>query len=416
MDGSSNSSWLPLPSNSEAQDTQLPSTSAKKKEQKRRPKPRDGTVLTCGVCNDRALGYNFDAITCESCKAFFRRNASKNKSFTCSFEGNCKLDAHTRKFCSGCRLKKCFSIGMKKDWILNETQLAKRRQRIRSQTSQPYPSVADSPNTCEVTTNFSSDEVSSPSPGSISTLKTDTDDDEYPKPLASEIMSGLQLMEKTYTTVLDAPYEGSSAVKVSANPKDSSDLFNLTDMFIRRLIKFGKVLPEFKMLSQEDQISILKGGIMEIFVLRSAMAFDKEKEKWKYKDEGGKKELDPKIIASALSSDMYSSHIQFVRSLHELINSNRLILMLLFIIELFSPDRPNLKNKEHVARSQEKYSQWLKAYMESVYPVQTAKVLYPKVLMKLTDVRNLGAESAKLAAHVDISKLAPLQKEMFDLD
>uniref|UniRef100_A0A1I8FCC7 Nuclear receptor domain-containing protein n=1 Tax=Macrostomum lignano TaxID=282301 RepID=A0A1I8FCC7_9PLAT len=29
----------------------------------------------CTVCGDKALGYNFDAITCESCKAFFRRNA-----------------------------------------------------------------------------------------------------------------------------------------------------------------------------------------------------------------------------------------------------------------------------------------------------------------------------------------------------
>lgn len=31
----------------------------------------------CGVCGDRALSYNFDAISCESCKAFFRRNAPK---------------------------------------------------------------------------------------------------------------------------------------------------------------------------------------------------------------------------------------------------------------------------------------------------------------------------------------------------
>ncbi len=33
----------------------------------------------CAVCSDRALGYNFNALTCESCKAFFRRNALKNK-------------------------------------------------------------------------------------------------------------------------------------------------------------------------------------------------------------------------------------------------------------------------------------------------------------------------------------------------
>ena len=33
----------------------------------------------CMVCGDKALGYNFNALTCESCKAFFRRNALKNK-------------------------------------------------------------------------------------------------------------------------------------------------------------------------------------------------------------------------------------------------------------------------------------------------------------------------------------------------
>ena len=31
----------------------------------------------CLVCGDRALGYNFNAVSCESCKAFFRRNAHK---------------------------------------------------------------------------------------------------------------------------------------------------------------------------------------------------------------------------------------------------------------------------------------------------------------------------------------------------
>ena len=35
--------------------------------------------LICLVCGDKALGCNFDAVSCESCKAFFRRNALKTK-------------------------------------------------------------------------------------------------------------------------------------------------------------------------------------------------------------------------------------------------------------------------------------------------------------------------------------------------
>lgn len=47
---------------------------------------KDGRI--CAVCGDKALGCNFDAISCESCKAFFRRNASKDSVRICIY-ANC---------------------------------------------------------------------------------------------------------------------------------------------------------------------------------------------------------------------------------------------------------------------------------------------------------------------------------------
>ncbi|CAF0976890.1 unnamed protein product [Rotaria sp. Silwood1] len=41
-------------------------------------KKSNSRTLTCVVCGGIAHGYNFDAITCASCKAFFRRNAHKD--------------------------------------------------------------------------------------------------------------------------------------------------------------------------------------------------------------------------------------------------------------------------------------------------------------------------------------------------
>ncbi|PAA77107.1 hypothetical protein BOX15_Mlig021298g1 [Macrostomum lignano] len=93
--------------------------------------PEADEPFLCHVCGDKALGYNFDAVTCESCKAFFRRNALKKKEQKCNFSGACDVSVNTRKFCSACRLKKCFSVGMKKDWILNETELQQRRAKTR---------------------------------------------------------------------------------------------------------------------------------------------------------------------------------------------------------------------------------------------------------------------------------------------
>ena len=40
--------------------------------------PKKQDALMCSVCEGSAHGYNFNAITCESCKAFFRRNALKS--------------------------------------------------------------------------------------------------------------------------------------------------------------------------------------------------------------------------------------------------------------------------------------------------------------------------------------------------
>lgn len=156
---------------------------------------------------------------------------------------------------------------------------------------------------------------------------------------------------------------------------------------------------------------------MEILVLRSAMGFDPNNQGWKLKQVQDMKEhkLDPSIIKEQLGTGMYVEHVKFVKSIHQLTLSNRTIMTLMFVIEIFSPDRPNLKNVEAVNKAQEKFTQWLRIYLESIMPVSEAQSLYPKLLMKLLDVRNLGESSAQLASHLDITKLEPLLIEVFSL-
>ncbi|XP_063704782.1 nuclear hormone receptor HR96 [Culicoides brevitarsis] len=91
---------------------------------------RQSRGRTCQVCGDKALGYNFNAVTCESCKAFFRRNALTKKEFTCPFNQNCEITVVTRRFCQKCRLTRCFDIGMKKEYIMSETEKVEKRKKI----------------------------------------------------------------------------------------------------------------------------------------------------------------------------------------------------------------------------------------------------------------------------------------------
>ena len=34
--------------------------------------------MICAICGDTAIGFNYDVLSCASCKAFFRRNANQN--------------------------------------------------------------------------------------------------------------------------------------------------------------------------------------------------------------------------------------------------------------------------------------------------------------------------------------------------
>ncbi|KAL4703370.1 hypothetical protein ACJJTC_015448 [Scirpophaga incertulas] len=99
----------------------------------------------CLVCGDKALGYNFNAISCESCKAFFRRNALASKEFKCPFTNNCEITVVTRRFCQKCRLEKCLAVGMVKEFIMSEEDKAEKRRKIEENRAKKrqYPSSED---------------------------------------------------------------------------------------------------------------------------------------------------------------------------------------------------------------------------------------------------------------------------------
>ncbi len=67
----------------------------------------------CHACGDKSTGSHFGGISCESCKAFFRRSVQRNRweEYKCSYSGECKMNTSTRKICQYCRYKRCLSIG-----------------------------------------------------------------------------------------------------------------------------------------------------------------------------------------------------------------------------------------------------------------------------------------------------------------
>ena len=78
----------------------------------------------CRVCGDVAKSYHFGGLSCDSCKAFFRRSVQSDNylNFQCCHRGQCIISLSNRKTCQYCRMKRCFDIGMEKSWVMTEEE------------------------------------------------------------------------------------------------------------------------------------------------------------------------------------------------------------------------------------------------------------------------------------------------------
>ncbi|KAL1494766.1 hypothetical protein ABEB36_010312 [Hypothenemus hampei] len=207
----------------------------------------------CGVCGDKALGYNFNAVTCESCKAFFRRNALINKEFRCPFTNDCKITTITRRFCQKCRLDKCFAIGMCKDLIMSEEDKAQKRQKIEENRAKKRH--LDSPSGSSSSSNKKiKNESVEPDSQDSSSCNTDSDQD----PTVSD---GYQpnvpnVNNNSNKTVTNEDFITSSTERLVSSSDDSVSLQNiLTQHFYK--IAAGSPLSNF---SQFDP-ALLSGFI-----------------------------------------------------------------------------------------------------------------------------------------------------------
>lgn len=93
----------------------------------------------------------------------------------------------------------------------------------------------------------------------------------------------------------------------------------------------------------------------------------------------------------------------------------RLACLLLFLVDLFSPDRAGLSGacRAQVSLAQERYLILLKRYLEARCDHERARSLLPALLSALGDVRRLSEHLTRLAMRIDWSNVEPLLMEMF---
>lgn len=202
----------------------------------------------------------------------------------------------------------------------------------------------------------------------------------------------------------------------SRDQANFSDLVNIAELSVRRVIEMAKQVQAFRALPQVEQIHLLKGGSIELLILRSVITFDTEKQHFldPVDSETSAMKLE-QLERAETGLGLFDDHMRFVRTLAVDLRADETTLILLLVISLFSPDRDNLEHKDLVAAEQERYSMLLRSYLESVHPLTAARVVYPRLLMTLTDIRNLNEEHSQVLLKVNPEGIQPLMKEVLDL-
>lgn len=253
-------------------------------------------------------------------------------------------------------------------------------------------------------------------------------------PLTEQDQLEIDDIVTSYTTSLEI-------IANNGGQKDSiKDLVNVCEVSIRRVIDMAKKMKSFKALPQSAQICLLKGGSIELLIIRSVLTFDRERQRFLEQTDNPQtsaitidqfksaalnadtsdlsnmssgRTIDPKQQFSLVEDIM-----KFVKVLSLELKADETMLIFLLLVSLFSPDRPNLDQKDlkdAVSKEQERYSALLRRYLESKMPRRKAAIYYAKLLMKLTDIRNLNEESSQVFLSMNAETIQPLMIEVLDI-
>ncbi|XP_068043915.1 mineralocorticoid receptor isoform X3 [Anomalospiza imberbis] len=197
----------------------------------------------CLVCGDEASGCHYGVVTCGSCKVFFKRAVEGQHNYLCAGRNDCIIDKIRRKNCPACRLQKCLQAGMnlgaRKSKKLGKLKGMHEEQP--QQRQQPPPQSPEEGTTyIAPVTEPSVNTALVPHMSAISPALT-------PSPV--------KILESIEPEIVYAGYDSS---KPDTAEYLLSTLNRLAGKQMIQVVKWAKILPGFRNLPLEDQITLIQ--------------------------------------------------------------------------------------------------------------------------------------------------------------
>uniref|UniRef100_A0A8D9BNX9 Nuclear hormone receptor FTZ-F1 beta n=3 Tax=Cacopsylla melanoneura TaxID=428564 RepID=A0A8D9BNX9_9HEMI len=353
----------------------------------------------CPICGDKISGFHYGIFSCESCKGFFKRTVQNRKNYICLRGSNCLISISTRKKCPACRFNKCLNMGMKLEAIREDRT---RGGRSTYQCSYTLPAgITNTLTTDTVTVKQEAPEsLPSPSPSPSSASSSGC----FIPPLLQEIMEVEHLWQYSYATHpedVPAPAPSPKPSPSSATPSSPdflSNLCNIADNRLYKIVKWCKSLPLFKHISIDDQISLLINSWCELLLFsccyRSINLPSNE-----IKISLGKVITLNQAKQLGLSSCI-ERMLNFKTNLKRLKMDKYEYVTMKVIILLTISDTNELKEPEKVRIAQEKALQALQSYTLSNYPNIPSK--FGELLLRIPDLQRtcqIGKEMLSMKHH-----------------
>ncbi|UJR23406.1 hypothetical protein I4U23_026413 [Adineta vaga] len=330
---------------------------------------RTKDIPPCFVCGAEAHGYNFDQITCESCKAFFRRNALKSmEKFRCRNNEKCVITVATRKRCKRCRLLKCFQVKMRKDWILSdEEKIIKREKVVRNRLlKQKAQRITQQQTTNDFNqTNSNIVVKSSTIPFALLSMHSPPDQKLYDRQqcFLGQLSYGYQSICQQYpqpnkflhrNTIISQMEDFD--VKITLIKDITRELTQMTTL---RLLNFFNLIPEFQLLTQQEKTAILIQNMLPVFMFHGALTYNNENDTF-VDHTTADQPYDAKYLFYVYGSKIYTDFLILARALIsticQSINDKRTdenyhtLFLLLMVVLLFSSKFQTNSSDEQITK------------------------------------------------------------------
>ncbi|XP_029928745.1 retinoic acid receptor beta-like [Myripristis murdjan] len=340
------------------------------------PPPPPRTYKPCFVCQDKSSGYHYGVSACEGCKGFFRRSVQKNMVYTCHRDRNCIINKITRNRCQYCRLQRCLAVGMSRESVRNDRNRKKgKKEAVKLTIIETYELTAE---------------------------------------LGLIVEKICRAHRETFPSLCQL---GKYTTNSSSDHRIQLDL-GLWDKFselatkcIIKVVEFAKRVPGFTGLTIADQITLLKAACLDILILRICTRYTPDKDTMTFSDG---LTLTRTQIHNAGFGPLTDTVFTFAGQLLPL-EMDDTESGLLSAICLVSGDRQDLVEPSKVEVLQEPLLEALKIYSRKRRP--SMPLMFPKALMKITDLRSISAKGAERVVTLKMEipgSLPPLIREMLE--